>query len=168
MENQAKNNQSIEKLGEMIDGIKVAMLTTIEPDGVLRSRPMMTQQVEFDGDLWFYTSASAPKAIELQNDHRVNVSYADPGSQRYVSVSGTATLVHDRNKIQDLWNPVFKAWFPKGVDDPDLALIKVDVEQAEYWDSPSGKMVQLAGFIKALATGERIENAGENQKLDLE
>jgi general stress protein 26 len=101
MENQANYNQSIEKLGEMIGDIKVAMLTTSEPDGTLRSRPMMTQQAEFDGDLWLYTSASAPKAIELQNDHRVNVSYADPGSQRYVSVSGTASLVRDRNKIQD-------------------------------------------------------------------
>jgi general stress protein 26 len=167
MENQAKTNQSIEKLGEMIEGIKVAMLTTREPDGVLRSRPMMTQQVEFDGDLWFFTSASAPKSVELQNDHHVNVSYADPGDQRYVSVSGMASLVRNPDKIRDLWNPLFKAWFPDGPDDPDLALIKVKVEQAEYWDSSSGKMVQLAGFVKALATGERLENAGDNQKLDL-
>ena len=167
MDNQAKNNPSIEKLGEMIDGIKVAMLTTSEPDGVLRSRPMMTQQVEFDGDLWFFTSATAPKAAELQNDHNVNVSFADPGGQRYVSVSGAASLVRDPAKIRDLWHPIFKAWFPNGPDDPDLALIKVNVEQAEYWDSPSGKMVQLAGFVKSLATGQRLENAGDNEKLDL-
>jgi general stress protein 26 len=143
------------------------MLTTREPDGGLRSRPMMTQQVDFDGDLWFFTSASAPKAVELQNDDHVNLSYAEPGDQRYVSVSGTASLVRDTVQTRELWNPVFKAWFPDGPEDPDLALIKVKVEQAEYWDSPSGKMVQLAGFVKALATGERLENAGDNEKLDL-
>lgn len=166
MDNQAVRNESIKKLGEMIKDIKVAMLTTVDDDGSLRSRPMMTQQMEFDGDLWFFVGASSATVKEAAQDQRVNLSYMDAGGQRYVSVSGTARLVRDPEKMKELWNPIHKAWFPGGLDDPDLALLKVNVEKAEYWDSPSGKVVALAGFVKALATGERVQG-GENEKLDL-
>jgi general stress protein 26 len=128
---------------------------------------MATQETEFDGDLWFFTDAGSPKVDEVERDERVNVSYAAPDDNRYVSISGTARLVRDRAKIKELWNPVLKAWFPEGLDDPDLALLRVRVEKAEYWDSPSSKMVQLAGFVKAIATGKRADDIGENEKIDL-
>lgn len=159
-------NASIKKLSELIMDVDFAMLTTAESDGTLRSRPMSTQQVEFDGDLWFFTYASTAKVQEMQRDENVNVSYAKPEDQLFISVSGTARLVRDRAKMKELWNPILKAWFPKGLDEPDLALIKVDVEQAEYWDSPNSTMVQLAGFVKSLVTGRPIEG-GENEKIDL-
>lgn len=166
MEHQPDRAAAIKKLGELIEDIKIAMLTTVEEDGSLRSRPMGTQQVEFDGDLWFFVGASSPKAHEISADPRVNVSYAQPDDQRYVSVSGTAELLRDREKIRELWSPLYKAWFAQGLDDPDLALLRVRVEQAEYWDAPSSKFVALAGFVKALATGTRAD-IGENAKLDL-
>jgi general stress protein 26 len=159
-------DESIGKLSELIKDIKFAMLATAEPDGTLRSRPMATQQVEFDGDLWFFTGANTPKVYEIERDRHVNVIYAAPDKNVYVSVSGKARLVRDRQKAEQLWNPAYKAWFPKGLEDPDLALIKVSVEQAEYWDSSSSAVVHLAGFVKALATGERYQ-AGENEKIDL-
>jgi general stress protein 26 len=162
-----ERTEAIKKLRDLIKGINIAMLTTVdESDGTLRSRPMGTQQVEFDGDLWFFTRASAPKVGEVEREQQVNVSYADAGHNRYVSVSGTAHLVRDRKKNQELWNHLFKDWFPEGLDDPDLALLRVAVEKAEYWDSPSGKLVALAGFVKAIATGAPIEG-GENEKLEL-
>ena len=157
--------ESIKKLNDLIEDVEIAMLTTIDK-GVLRSRPMATQQTEFDGDLWFFTSAETHKTEEIQKDNRVNVSYALPSDNTYVSVSGKAEIVRDRAKIEELWNPIYKAWFPKGLDDPNLILLKVEVEQAEYWDSPSSTFVQLYGFLKALATGERADG-GENKKLDL-
>ena len=157
----------IKKMGEMIKDIRFAMLTTAMPDGTLRSRPMATQQAEFDGDLWFFTGQSTAKVDEIQQDQHVNISYANPDDNRYVSVSGRARLVRDQQKMKELWNPMFKAWFPDGLDDPDLVLLKVDVTQAEYWDSPSSKMVQLAGLVKALATGQRADDIGENEKLQL-
>jgi general stress protein 26 len=166
MDNQAGRSEAIRKLGELIEDIDFAMLTTAEADGTLRSRPMSTQQVEFDGDLWFFTRASAPKVDEVRRDERVNVSYAKPEAQRYVSISGTAQIVRDRKKIEELWNPVLKAWFPKGLEDPDLALLKVNVEQAEYWDSPSSTMAHIFGFVKALATGQSYQ-PGENKKINL-
>jgi general stress protein 26 len=154
----------MEKLRDLIKGIRTAMLTTIDADGSLHSRPMATQEAELDGDLWFFTGASSPKVAEVGRDRRVNLSYAAPDDNRYVSVSGTARLVLDKAKAKELWNPILKAWFPEGLDDPNLALLQVKVEKAEYWDAPSSKMVQLVGFLKAIATGERYE-PGENEKL---
>jgi len=164
--NQNDTQDDIKKLGELIDDIDIAMLTTVDDDGTLRSRPMVTQDLEFDGDLWFFTGADTAKAYEVRREQQVNVSYADPDDQRYVSVSGQAQLVRDREKMEELWNPVYKAWFPDGLDDPNLVLLKIHVEKAEYWDSPNGVVVQLAGFAKALVTGQRYQG-GENEKISL-
>lgn len=166
MEHEATRDEAIKKLGELMKDIDFAMLTTVEQDGSLRSRPMSTQQVEFDGDLWFFVGASSPKSQEVQRDPRVNVSYAQPDKQRYVSVSGRGELVRDKQKMQDFWNPVYKIWFKDGLDDPDLALLKVHVEQAEYWDSPSSKFVRLVGFAKAFVTGDD-SSLGDNEKIAL-
>lgn len=166
MNEHTDNNENIKKLRELIKDIRFAMLTTVEEDGTLRSRPMATQQTEFDGDLWFFTNANAPKVDEVQQEQHVNVSYANPEKQKYVSVSGKAQLVRDRQKIEELWNPLYKAWFPNGLDDPNLALLKVNVDRAEYWDSPSSAVVRLVGFVKALTTGKPY-SGGENEKIDL-
>jgi len=158
---------SIEKLRSLIKDIQFAMLTTSEADGTLRSRPMATQQAPFDGDLYFFTYGRSPKVEEAQQHHQVNLSYANPDDNVYVSVSGTAQLLRDRQKMEQLWNPIYKAWFPDGLDEPDIALLKVNVDQAEYWDSTNNKLVQLAGFVKALVTGKPAQG-GENEKLNLE
>jgi general stress protein 26 len=154
------------KLAELIKDIKFAMLTTETAEGQLHSRPMATQQLQFDGDLWFFTSRSSSKVSELDSHHHVNVSYSNPDDNRWVSVSGTAETVHDKAKMKELWNPLFKAWFPRGLEDPEVCLLRVRVESAEYWDTPSSKMVQLAGFIKAVATGKRYE-PGENREIEI-
>lgn len=160
-----ENNESIEKLKEMLEGIDFCMLTTID-GGQLRSRPMSTQEFEFDGDLWFFTRDNTHKTDEIAKDPRVNVAYSKPDDNRYVSVSGTAELVKDRAKMEELWSPVLKAWFPDGLEDPHIALLKVAVEQAEYWDAPSSSIVQLFGMAKALATGTEM-SYGENKKITL-
>jgi general stress protein 26 len=157
---------SIRKLGELIHDVKFAMLTSVHADGSLHSRPMATQQVEFDGNLWFFTGLNSEKVRELESNPEVNLSYSAPEAQRYVSVSGRANISRDRKKMEELWNPLFKAWFPKGLNDPDICLLHVDVTHAEYWDSPSSKMVQLAGFIKSVVTGKRLEKPGEHAELD--
>jgi general stress protein 26 len=161
-----QRSESIAKLREMIEGIDFCMLTTID-GGHLRSRPMSTQQADFDGDLWFFTSDQTHKIDEIEKDDRVCVAYSKPADSAYVSVSGRASVFKDRAKMEELWSPVLKAWFPEGLDDPHLCLLKVSADQAEYWESPSGKVVQLLGFVKALATGQEAD-WGENQKLDLE
>lgn len=157
---------AVAKLAEMIKDIKVAMLTTVDDDGSLRSRPMQTQNKAFDGQIWFFTYKDSAKSHNVEKDARVNVAYSEPDDDRYVSISGRASVVVDRAKAEELWSPVHKAWFPQGLEDPQLALIRVDVDHAEYWDTPSSSMVQLFGMAKALATGEPYR-PGENQKVNL-
>ncbi len=159
-------DEAITKLRELIKGIKLAMLTTVDDDGTLRSRPMDTQEVEFDGDLWFLTEADAPKVDDVQHDRQVNVTYADPDKMRYVSLSGTAQLVRDLEKKRKLWKPDHKIWFPNGPEDPNVALLKVSVDKGEYWDSGSNAVGRLIDFARALVTGDQSA-MGDNQKVDL-
>lgn len=147
-----------------IQDVRVAMLTTVESDGSLRSRPMYTQQADFDGELWFFTADDSGKVEEISREHQVNLSYAEPKDSRYVSVSGTAELVKDRNKIEELWSPTLKAWFKGGKDDPHVALLRVQVSEAEYWDDTSSKMKQLFGMVKA-ALGSETYSSDEHGKL---
>ena len=157
--------ETIEKLNLLIKDIKIAMLTTIS-QGILRARPMATQETAFDGTLWFFTSKQTHKAEEIAEDNRVNVSFAEPDDNRYVSMSGTAELVDDREKFEELWSPFYLSWFPDGLDDPSLILLKVTVEQAEYWDATSSTLVEALGLLKALVTGERT-NGGDHVFLSL-
>ncbi|MBA3945682.1 MAG: pyridoxamine 5'-phosphate oxidase family protein [Herpetosiphonaceae bacterium] len=163
----AAHTDDIKTLGEKIKDIRIAMLTTQSDDGTLRSRPMATQEMEFDGDLWFFTYASTPKVEEVKQDQHINLSYAKPDDNLYVSVSGTANLVRDPQKMKELWKPILKTWFPKGLEDPDLALLKVSVTKAEYWETNAGTVQILAGFVKAAVTGKQAD-IGENKKLDLQ
>ncbi|WP_242918809.1 pyridoxamine 5'-phosphate oxidase family protein [Pontibacter liquoris] len=166
MNNDQNTQENLQKLIDKIKDIDVAMMSTIEDDGCIRSRPMQTQQVKDDGAIWFFTGYESEKSHELQHDAHVNLSYANPDDNVYVSVSGKATLTRDQAKIDELWSPAIKAWFPKGKDDPNIGLIKVTIDKAEYWDSPSSTMVQLYGMAKAALTGKRPDG-GENKKINL-
>lgn len=160
-----RRQESIEKLKGMLEGIDFAMLTTIA-HGKFRSRPMSTQEMDEDGNLWFFTSDETHKVDEIEADDRVLVAYSAPDDNTYVSVFGHAKIVRDQAKIDELWNPVHKAWFPEGKDDPHLCLLKITIEEAEYWDSPNSKLVELAGFVKALVTGQEAEG-GDYGKIKL-
>ncbi len=151
----------LEKLASLIKDIQFGMMTTIDR-GYLRSRPMAAQEIDEDGDLWFFTGVDTAKADDIQEDNRVNIAFARPGDQQYVSVSGSADLILDRQKAKELWSPPYNAWFPKGLEDPNLLLLKVSVEQAEYWDAPSGAMVQLIELAKAALTGKPSKSEGSD------
>jgi general stress protein 26 len=141
------------KLRKLLKGFRVAMLTTVAPGGALRSRPMATARAQGDGDVWFLTKSGTPKVDEVQENQRVNVGYAAPKDGRYVSLSGTATVVTDPQRVQDLWRKRHRRWFPAGKQDPDLAALRVRVDRAEYWDEPTGQMMVLAPAPTAPASG---------------
>ena len=157
----------LEKLRDLIKEIDFCMLTTVDESGDLHSRPMSSNgDIDEDGDIWFFTNASSHKVSEIEKLPKVNVSFADPDNQRYVSVSGTAQLVRDRAKIDELWRPQFKMWFPEGKDDPEVALLRVTLEKAEYWDSPSSTIGYALSFVSSLVTGKEPD-LGENRKVNL-
>lgn len=150
---------AIRKIDELIRNVPVAMLTTTSARGWLRSRPMVAQRLPFDGSLWFITSRTAAKAGEVRNRHRVNVSYASPERDCYVSIAGIASLVEDPARAAGLWNASYEPWFPQGLHDPDLALIRVEAEEAEYWDGSIRKMVIVSGLLRAHPVLRDVEPA---------
>lgn len=160
-------DEAVAKLADLIEDIRIAMLTTIDADGSPWSRPMGTQNDAFDGTLWFFTRADSEKVHHIERNAAVGVAYANPDDQAYVTMAGTGRVLNDRSKIRDLWSEPLKAWFPDGVDDPELRLIQVDVDRAEYWDSPSSAVVYALGYAKAVLTGQPATDIGDNEQVSL-
>ena len=149
------------KVHSLIKDIRVAMMGSIAPEGFIHARPMVGQHQEGESDLWFFTDRHSEKIPEIRADPRVVLSYSEPSDQNYVSISGTASVVEDRAKIRELWSEPMRTWFPKGPDDPEIALIRVRAERAQYWDSPSSTLVYAYGYAKARLTGERPDPGDE-------
>ena len=165
MKTAPEDNAALAKVNELIRDIRIAMLTTQTPDGALRSRPMATQGgVDERGELWFFTADDSGKAHEIAQEHHVNVSYAEPKDQRYVSISGRGVIVRDRERAQRLWTAALKEWFPAGLDDPRLALLRVRVEAAEYWDAGTSRMVTslLKMVAQAAMAGATSRDTGSH------
>ena len=142
--------EAIRMLADLIKDVPVAMLTTTGM-GRLRSRPMVAQRAPFDGTLWFLTARSAGKTGEIRDRQAVHVTFVSPSDNRYVWASGTAALVDDRAQVAALWHDGYRPWFPGGAGDETIALIKVRVEEAGYWDARTGRMVLLGGFVEGTA-----------------
>ncbi len=152
--------EATDKIWSLIKDIHVAMLTTTDPNGSLYSRPMATQQDDFHGELSFLTSGHSGKIGEVEDNAQVNLTYVDTHKSTFVSLSGSARLDRDRNRIRELWHPTFKAWFPNGVDDPDITVLTVRVEEAEYWDAPSSALIRNFRIL------ERAVRGGEGKVSD--
>jgi general stress protein 26 len=165
-----KETTDAETLASIIKDIKFTMMTTAAEDGALYSRPMATLKLDvanFNGRLWFFSKKKSSKNHSIENDQHVNLAYSEPDKNRFISVSGRATISEDKAKMKELWNPFLKAWFPEGIDDPEISLISVDVDCAEIWDSPTSKVVQLLGFFKAAVTGKPIDQNVTSKHIDL-
>ncbi|MEH1924850.1 pyridoxamine 5'-phosphate oxidase family protein [Nostoc sp.] len=141
-------DQQIQKLHELIQDIDYGMFTTVDDDGSLHSYPMSKSgEINSDSILWFFTYADSHKVTEIEHHKQVNVSFSSPEQQRYVSISGTAQLVEDRNKLRELWKPELQTWFPKGLEEPNIALLKVNINQVNYWESVSSFQPQTISFL---------------------
>jgi general stress protein 26 len=156
-----------ETVKALVKDAHICMLTTMTSDGRHVSRPMAVQDVEFDGDLWFFASDQSDLVTQIAVNPQVNVAFSDSKQNAWVSLSGTAQRVDDPQRARELWSPLFKAWFPDGLETPDLTLVKVTGETAEYWAAAhSSKVVTLLGYAKASVTG-KTPDAGENETVRL-
>lgn len=158
-------DEGTRKIAELVTDARIAMFTTVDPGGHLVSRPMGLQEVEFDGDLWFFADDRSDTASEVAANPTVNVSFSSGDS--WVSVSGSCEVVQDREKMRELWNSFVEAWFPDGPDTPNVVLLKVHAHAAQYWDSPGAKVVQLLSMAKAKLTGQRYDG-GETGTVELD
>jgi general stress protein 26 len=151
------------RLKELIDRIRIGLLTTVDLDGALHTRPVETLRCDLDGTLWFFTDHQSPKANELAHDVRVSVGYSEPAKKIYVTVAGHARVLRDEALAGELWTPAQRAWYPKGVTDEHLSILRVTTERAEYWETP-GRISYLLAAVEAMVTGKPA-TVGEGKKL---
>ena len=154
------------KLSELLMSIEYAMFTTRSRNGELISRPLQTLQVDDDGVIWFFTSAASAKIDDIGHDARVNLAYADPARKRFVTVVGSARVVVDRAKIDELWSAAQTIFFPLGRDDPSLVLLKVTPASARCWDGRESMLGLALKFGKAMLRHE-ASDLGQCEDLDV-
>ena len=159
----------LETLWDLIKDIRFGMFTHRNAAGMLHAHPLTTQNQSVDegATLYFFVPRDGEIVRAIAQDAQVSVSYADPGDDSYVSVSGEARVDEDQAKKDELFTPMAKAWFPAGPTDPNLALLAVRLHHAEYWDVDDSKMVQLFKMAKAAVTGGPPKNLGEHKELRL-
>jgi general stress protein 26 len=155
---------SAQKVAELAKDIRVAMLTTVDEDGHFVSRPMAQQEVDSDGDLWFFAERDSRKIAQIAAHPLASVTLSS--SDTWISLCGTARMVTDVAKAKELWNPVVEAWFPQGPEDPSVVLIEFSSDTAEYWDTPGGRVSSALSFVKAKVTGKPYDG-GENETVSM-
>lgn len=154
--------EEMEILRKLIKGVDTAMLTTLTDEGLI-SRPMKTQEVEFDGDLWFFTKKETNKYKEILHDKEVNVAYA---GKSYVSVKGRAEIIEDLEKKKELWSKAYEKIMKTSYDDPNIVLIKVNAEAAEYWET--GNFTKKVAFLYKRMTAQSSKSTDLNETVELD
>jgi general stress protein 26 len=157
--------QSLSLIDEKIKGMRSCLFVTHGPENDFRARPMATQDITFDGSVWFMTDQRSDKYAELQQDNRVGLEYAHSNGVRFVSLYGHAEFVTDHSKIKEFWNPFYKAWFTDE-NDPNIGLLKVVIDRAEYWDNKGGKLGALADMAIGAIT-DHTNTLDEHEVIDL-
>jgi general stress protein 26 len=164
--NDWSKTESLKYLQDKVKEVKIAMLTTYNPEKGFNSRPMGTADIDDEGNIWFFTNEYSPKASEISVENTVSLTYSDPNNHTYLSIVAEASLVNDKEKMKELWTPFIKAFFPEGLNDPKLTLLKVQPTDAEYWDISSSSMVVLFNLLKAVVNGKQYDE-GKHGKIAL-
>ena len=164
-ENNLLGQEAIDKMKELVGHNAICMFTSSVDEVPLQTRPMTTQEVDDQGNFWFLSPKDSHKNYEIRSDARVQLLFANTSESEYLTVYGTATVLDDRKKIEEMWSPMAKAWFHEGKDDPNLSLIKVSPEHAYYWEPKQSKMVTLFKMAAAAVSGKEME-IGRQGKLD--
>jgi len=143
MQDQGQGRYSAQQFRDLVKDIPFAMFTTVTADGGLRSRPMVASENAFDGTLWFFTRTSSAVAQEVAGNRMVNVTYVSAPEDRFVSVSGSASVVRDAERAAGMWSSAYNQWFAGGPSDPELSLIRIETDRVEFWDRKAGRMREL-------------------------
>ncbi|MEO7768227.1 MAG: pyridoxamine 5'-phosphate oxidase family protein [Ferruginibacter sp.] len=156
MEKNLSSTEAIDKLQKLINDIGTCMFFTNTQNGIHNSRPMAVIEVDINGNLWFFANLQSAKIKDIENDSHVHLVFTSPAKDSYVDLRGRASVEKDRKSIEDKWNPLIKAWFPQGKDDPDICLLKVKTDEAHYWDTVSTKMVEMLKLVTSVVTGKQL------------
>ena len=161
MEKNLNNKEALAKLKKLIDEIRVCMFITNTTGDQEHTRPMATIEAEENGTLWFFTDVRSLKVEEVNQQREVHLVYAHPGKESYLDVWGRAEVITDRQQVVDKWSHIVKAWFPDGVADPNLGLLKIQPVEAYYWEAEAGKMVHFLKMAASVVSGERLADGAQ-------
>lgn len=164
MKTDSQASADLRKLGDLLDGIEVAMLTTRAADGSMVSRPLQTLALDVNGELVFFTAADSGKIGELEADPEVNLAYAHPARHCYISVRGRARISRERATIDELWSATQLVFFPQGKDDPNLTVLRVRVRDAAYWEPAGNFIARALDFARGMLDDEPSD-LGRHGKL---
>lgn len=152
-------SEGLEKLKELVNAINICLFSTnLQKNDGATFRPMSAQEVDEDGNIWFFSGLDSDKNLEILKDNVVQLVFSDPSQSSYLIVNGMAEIVVDRHKIEELWSPTIKIWFEKGKEDPNISLIKVKTQTAFYWDTEGNKMINFFKHLASVATGSKSNN----------
>lgn len=150
-------NEGLEKLKELVNAINICLFSTnLQKNDGATFRPMSTQEVDEDGNIWFFSGIDSDKNLEIEKDNLVQLVFSDPSKSSFLIVNGEAEIIIERKKIEELWSPAIKIWFEKGKEDPNISLIKVKTQTAYYWDTEGNKMINFFKYLASVATGSNL------------
>jgi general stress protein 26 len=156
------DQEAVKKMQELAKD-ETCLFSTIDETGGLDFRPMSTAAIGDDGHLWFFSDRRSHKDEQIDEHNKVYLLYSNSGKQNYMSVEGYATISRDQAIIDELWNPLVKAWFKEGKDDPNLTLIEVTPEKAHYWDTKHGKMISFLKIVASAVSGKTMDDGVEGE-----
>lgn len=148
---------------ELAEAVDICMFCTQLGKAPFEARPMSTQQVDDDGSIWFLSNAESNKNFDISQDDQVQLLYADRNSSEYLSIYGRADVLRDKQKLDEVWSNMAKAWFTEGKNDPHVTLIRVRPEQAYYWDTKHGRVVSMLKIVTAMVTGKSMDDSIEGK-----
>lgn len=165
-ETKLQDSEAIEKFRDLVKDVNICMFTTINENHDMTSRPMLTSLVDDEGNVWFFTNEFSEKISEVSKDNVVHLIYSHPVKNIYADVKGTCSVIIDKKKMEELWDPTLKNWFPQGLEDPKICLVKVATETAYFWNHSSSKMGLVFQMIRSITKGDQYKET-EKGKLDL-
>ena len=155
--------EAIKKIQELVEAANICLFATALERAPLSVRPMSTSKVDNEGCIWFFSKKDSEKNEHIQEDDQVQLLYSNNSSSEYLSLYGHAEIVRDRNKIEELWTPLAKAWFTEGKEDPSITLLKVTPKEGHYWDTKNGKVISLLKIAVSAITGKTSDNGVEGK-----
>jgi len=154
---------AIEKIQELVGAANICLFATHLTKAPVSVRPMSTSKVDDEGFIWFFSKKDSDKNEHIQEDDQVQLFYSNNSSSEYLSIFGHAEIVRDRNKIEELWTPLAKAWFTEGIDDPSITILKITPKEGYYWDTKNGKVISLIKIAASVLTGKTSDNGIEGK-----
>lgn len=145
--------EGIEKMKDLAEDVRICMFCTSSDSLPFTTRPMATSKVDDDGTIWFLSSKDSEKNTEITENSKVQLIYSKPEDSKFLSVYGTAKIKTNQAKIDELWNPLAKAWFTEGKEDPNISVICFTPQSAQYWDTVHGKVISLISIAASAITG---------------